>query len=102
MTVRPKSATQRAVEEKVFSLARGMTVESDDDSDNGESVACIINTLISHLPVICKTSHIYRIYCTWIYIYTLQVTRWQFQCKGLLTPERCFKKVHLSFLKNFF
>lgn len=32
--VRPKSATQRAVEEKVFSLARGMTVESDDDSDN--------------------------------------------------------------------
>lgn len=40
--MRPKSATQRAVEEKVFSLARGMTVESDDDSDNGESVACII------------------------------------------------------------
>lgn len=32
--VRPKSATQRAVEEKVFSLARGMTVESDEDSDN--------------------------------------------------------------------
>lgn len=32
--VRPKSSTQRAVEEKVFSLARGMTVESDEDSDN--------------------------------------------------------------------
>lgn len=32
--VRPKSATQRAVEEKVFSLARGLTVESDEDSDN--------------------------------------------------------------------
>lgn len=32
--VRPKSATQRAVEEKVFSLARSMTVESDEDSDN--------------------------------------------------------------------
>lgn len=32
--VRPESATQRAVEEKVFSLARGMTVESDEDSDN--------------------------------------------------------------------
>lgn len=32
--VRPKSATQRAVEEKVFSLAKGMTVESDEDSDN--------------------------------------------------------------------
>lgn len=36
--VRPKSATQRAVEEKVFSLARGMTVESDEDSDNGETL----------------------------------------------------------------
>ncbi|XP_056014461.1 coiled-coil domain-containing protein 83-like [Ostrea edulis] len=31
---RPKSATQKAVEEKVFSLARGMTLESDEDSDN--------------------------------------------------------------------
>lgn len=38
ISVRPKSATQRAVEEKVFSLARGMTVESDEDSDNGEAL----------------------------------------------------------------
>lgn len=38
ISVRPESATQRAVEEKVFSLARGMTVESDEDSDNGETL----------------------------------------------------------------
>lgn len=34
--VRFKSVIQRVVEEKVFFLARGMIVEFDEDSDNGE------------------------------------------------------------------